>query len=253
MAGRKKTAPDRTDDPLRPKRELFCRYYTQNKELFGEATLSYAEAFGYDLDTLSREGVYETILNEDGEEEQKLVEASPYDKAYHVCAVEASKLLKNPDIQDRCRVLLNELLKDEVVDSERAKVIMQDRDLASKLRGIISYDKLRGRIIDKTQQVNRLPFGETDLSTVIATLPQERQDYFYAIITDTHRRSRASAKRWQRLKAAALGSVDDIRRRYAGKPIKLLQFIDPTMRFPKKIRYIFALLWLAAGRAGPAG
>lgn len=53
------------------------------------------------------------------------VGASEYDKAYHVCAVEAPRLLKSPNIQERCRVLLNEMRKDEVVDSQRAKVIMQ--------------------------------------------------------------------------------------------------------------------------------
>jgi hypothetical protein len=48
----------------------------------------------------------------------------------------------------------------------------------------------------------------------------------------------------QRLRAAALGSIEDIRRRYGSKPIQLLRFIDPTIRFPKKIRLIFALIWL---------
>jgi hypothetical protein len=47
----------------------------------------------------------------------------------------------------------------------------------------------------------------------------------------------------ERLKAAALGSPEDIRRRYGTKPIQLLRFIDPTMRFPVKIRKIFAMLW----------
>ena len=169
-----------------PKRELFCHYYTQNSETFGNGTLSYAYAYGYDLDNLSHEAVYEQVPNDEtGElENGELIEDSPYDKACAVCATEAGRLLRIPEIQQRCRVLLNELLKDEVVDSERAKVIMQDRDLASKLRGIISYDKLRGRIIDKTQDVNRLPFGDNDLSAVIATLPQERQDFFYGIIRD---------------------------------------------------------------------
>src|SRR5262249_40922698 len=48
----------------------------------------------------------------------------------------------------------------------------------------------------------------------------------------------------ERLKAAALGSPADIRRRFGAKPIKLLQFIDLTMRFPRKLRLIFALIWL---------
>ena len=53
-----------------------------------------------------------------------------------------------------------------------------------------------------------------------------------------------------RLKGASLGSAEDIRRRYAEKPIKLLQFIDPTTLFPKKIRYIFALIWLQQDEKG---
>jgi hypothetical protein len=37
----------------------FCRYYTQNEKLFGNATHSYAEAYDYKLDTLSTHAVYE--------------------------------------------------------------------------------------------------------------------------------------------------------------------------------------------------
>jgi len=178
---RKKPDPS---EALKAKRELFCRYYTQNAELFGNATLSYAEAFDYKLEGLSKDGVYEQVVNEEtGEYENgDLIEASEYDKAYHVCGVEASKLLKKPDIQERVRVLLNEMLKDQVIDSELAKLILQDRDNTNKIAAIREFNKLRGRIIDKTQQVNRLPFGENDLSVVIAALPQERQDYFYAVI-----------------------------------------------------------------------
>jgi hypothetical protein len=54
----------------------------------------------------------------------------------------------------------------------------------------------------------------------------------------------------QRLKAAALGCPDDIRRRYGTKPITLLRFIDPSIRFPKKLRTIFALIWLRQDEHG---
>jgi hypothetical protein len=47
------------DGPLNPQCELFCRYYTQNEKLFGNATHSYAEAYDYKLDTLSTHAVYE--------------------------------------------------------------------------------------------------------------------------------------------------------------------------------------------------
>lgn len=53
-----------------------------------------------------------------------------------------------------------------------------------------------------------------------------------------------------RLRAASLGNVEDIRRRYGATPIRLLQFIDPTIRFPKKIRLIFALIWLGQDTQG---
>jgi hypothetical protein len=183
---RKKARPPAEEEQLKAKRELFCRYYTQNQELFGNATLSYAEAFDYDLDALSRKAVYAEVIDEETGEtsEGALIDDSPYDKAYHVCSVLSSRLLRNVEIQARITVLLNELLKDEVVDSQLAKLVMQNGDNTNKIAAIREFNKLRGRIIDRTQQVNRLPFGETDLSLVLATLPQERQDYFYGIIRD---------------------------------------------------------------------
>jgi hypothetical protein len=53
-----------------------------------------------------------------------------------------------------------------------------------------------------------------------------------------------------RVKAAALGKPEDIRRNYGAKPISLLQYIDPSMRFPKKLRLIFALIWLRQDQQG---
>jgi hypothetical protein len=177
----KKQSKKVDDATLNAKRELFCRYYTQNTELYGNAVLSYAEAYGYDLASLDRTRIYKR--DEQGNETLVVETPSEYDRAYHVCGVESSKLLKKPEIQARMTAMLNELLKDEVVDSQLAKLIVQDVELPVKVRAIGEYNKLRGRIIDKTQNVNRLPFGETDLSTVIATLPKERQDYFYGVIT----------------------------------------------------------------------
>jgi hypothetical protein len=183
---KKKGTPPETDDKLNAKRELFCHYYAQNSETFGNGTLSYAAAYGYELDTLSKEAVYEEIVDEETGEIRRgeLIEASEYDKAANVCAVEAGRLLRTPHVQKRVTALLNELLKDEVVDGELARVIQQNVKLDAKVAAIREYNKLRGRIIDKTQNLTRLPFGESDLSVVIATLPQERQDYFYGIIRD---------------------------------------------------------------------
>lgn len=137
---------------LNPQRELFCRYYTQNEELFGNATLSYAEAYDYKLDELSRKAIYEEIFDDEtGDTSQgELIEDSEYDKAYHVCSVESSKFLRNPEIQARITELLNELLKDEVVDSQLAKLIIQDKEPAAKIAAIREYNKIRQRIVERT-------------------------------------------------------------------------------------------------------
>lgn len=176
----KKQDSKKEEEQLNAKRELFCRYYTQNSELFGNATLSYAAAFDYKLDELSREPVYD---DPDDHVNRKVIDDSEYDKAYHVCSVQSSKLLRNADIQRRVRELLNELLKDDVVDSELAKLIQQDHDLPTKIRSIAEYNKLRGRITDKTKMTIVSGFGMDDLRAVLSVLPQERQDEVYAIIT----------------------------------------------------------------------
>jgi hypothetical protein len=131
---------------LPPQRELFCRYYTQNEKLFGNGTHSYAEAYDYQLDTLSDKGIWSVP---EGDEPSEKLEDSPYDKAIHVCAVEASRLLRNPDVQARITALLNEILRDDVVDSQLAKLIMQDSEPAAKIAAIREYNKVRQRITEK--------------------------------------------------------------------------------------------------------
>jgi hypothetical protein len=63
--GKKKSSKEQAEQEqteLNAKRELFCRYYTQNSELFGNATLSYAEAFDYKLEdkprSFARNGIF---------------------------------------------------------------------------------------------------------------------------------------------------------------------------------------------------
>ncbi|MEK7994726.1 MAG: hypothetical protein AAB403_13055 [Planctomycetota bacterium] len=154
---------------LNPRQELFCQYYVSNGDTFANATTAYAEAYEYKLEELSK------WTAEDEHD-------SEYDLACNTCAANGNRLLRNAKVRARVTVLLNALLKDEIVDGELAKLIQQDNDFPTKVRSIAEYNKLRGRIIDKTQNVDRLPFGESDLSSVIATLPQERQDYFYGVI-----------------------------------------------------------------------
>lgn len=133
-------------EELNPKQELFCRYYVQNRALFGNATLSYAEAYEYKLEELNRERPL--ISGTAGKEDAKYGD-SEYTLAYNACSVQGCVLLRNHKVNERLTVLLNELLKEEVVDSELAKVIMQDGDLAPKVAAIKEFNKLKGRIIEK--------------------------------------------------------------------------------------------------------
>lgn len=126
-------------EELTPQQDRFCRLYTQNEELFSNATLSYAEAYSYELGRLSDIPEY----NEKGD---KIPRSSERDKAYDSCSANASRLLRNDKIQDKVTLYLNELMKDTVVDSQLAKVIMQDRKLESKVSAIREYNKLRNRI-----------------------------------------------------------------------------------------------------------
>lgn len=132
------------EEPLSPQREAFCRYYTQNTALFGNGTLSYAEAYKYELDTLSKEAVYET----DEQGIKKIIEDSPFDRAYNVCSTESSKLLRNPKIDKRVIELLNDMLREEVVDARLAEIIKSGEDKDS-IQAIKEFNKLKQRIVER--------------------------------------------------------------------------------------------------------
>lgn len=133
-------------DELTPQQDKFCRLYTQNEELFSNATLSYAEAYGYGL---------EDLLNvpQCDEKGNTIPRSSERDRAYDICSASASRLLRNEKIQEKVTMYLNELMKDTVVDSQLAKVIMQDRKLESKISAIREYNKLRNRVKDEVNVV----------------------------------------------------------------------------------------------------
>ncbi len=151
-------------ETLTLKQEAFCRYYTQNDALFGNATLSYAEAYGFDLDNDRKDDAkykctdgaiaheYEFELMDKGEDKfrsAKKIEDSTHDRNYDYCSKAGSRLMRNGKIDARVIELLNEIMTNDVVDAEIAKVMKQSRDLPSKMRAIGEYNKLKQRIIDK--------------------------------------------------------------------------------------------------------
>jgi len=155
------------------RRELFCRHYAQGEGTFGNATLSYAAAYEYDLIFVKKTDRWGTLYD------------SPVDlNVYQTCGSNGSRLLKDDKVQARITVLLNELLKDEIVDAELAKVVKQDGELQPKVQAIKEYNKLRGRIIDHSKVTHVQKLDMDDIRALISVLPQERQDQFYATISD---------------------------------------------------------------------
>lgn len=145
--GTKKTTKEKILAKLSPRQELFCRLYTQNDFLFGNATLCYAEAYGYKLEELSKDAVF-APPDEKGIKE--MIDDSPYNKAYFTCGVSSHWLLKNPKINDRIVDLLNEMMTDKQVDAEIMRTMKQNTDYGAKLSAVREYNKLKARIINKT-------------------------------------------------------------------------------------------------------
>ena len=118
---------------LNAKQQLFCHYYTEGPT-FGNATLSYAEAYGHNLDT------------------------EPVDKKQeHYCAVAGSRLVRNDEISARIRELLNQKMNDKAVDAQLSWLIFQRGNLSVKLAAIREYNNLRSRItkhLDHTLKTN---------------------------------------------------------------------------------------------------
>ena len=149
------------ENGLTPKQETFCQLYVKNSELFGNGTLAYAQAYGYDLDSMDR------VCKTD-ENLAYIKGTSEYDMAFKVCAVCASQTLRKPKVNERVTKLLNELMTDEYVDSQLAKVVAQDYKLDAKVAAIREYNKLKARIIEKIDHTTAgLPIG-------VVILPQKQ-------------------------------------------------------------------------------
>lgn len=129
------------------KQELFCRLYTHNDDLFGNATRSYGKAYGYDLDNLSDEdAVYEDIRDPQGVViEKRRIRKSSRERAERICSVNGRNLLTNTRVNDYITKLLNELMRDDIVDAEIARTIKQTVDYSAKMRAISEYNKVKKR------------------------------------------------------------------------------------------------------------
>lgn len=132
-----------TNSPLLSLRqEMFCEYMVQIGDTFDNATLSYAEAYNFDLASMSRDPVYAS----DGI--TKLQE-SEYHNAYDYCSRAGWRLRRSEKINNRIRQLLNELKRNEVVDAVLMQIILNGKKDSDRISAAKEYNALEQRITKK--------------------------------------------------------------------------------------------------------
>lgn len=146
------------DLKLTVKEELFCQYLVVNAETRGNQAMSYAHAYGKieELENASKDdAVYDDVEDDvTGKRTRVKIQESSYTRLYNLCAVNGGRLVRKAHIQRRKYELLNALLRDDVVDGELAKVILQDADYNPKVRAITEYNSLRSRKVEKHEHVH---------------------------------------------------------------------------------------------------
>lgn len=109
---------------LNPQQERFCQLYATDVEFFGNGVETYIEV--YDIDK-SKGNWYKSACSS------------------------ASRLLSNVKVCERINGLLEAGgLNDMFVDKQLGFLITQHSDFSNKLGAIREYNKLKQRIIDKT-------------------------------------------------------------------------------------------------------
>lgn len=163
---KEKKTVDKKQRELNLKRELFCQLYVNNRELFGNATKCYAEAYQYELDMLSTERPatkYKTIKEVD-QETGEVMETevacewgkSEYELAINVCAVEGARLLRSDQVNAKVDELLLALSTEDVVDKELMWIMAQREELTPKLGAIKEFNAVRGRVKQKVEHRHQL-------------------------------------------------------------------------------------------------
>ena len=112
---------------LTEKQEQFCKNYV-SEDFFGNGVRSYADAYGLDI-------------------------SNPKD--YNTAKSNAWDLLTNTYILERINKELEDSgLNDNFVDKQLLFAITQNADISSKVKAISEYNKLKQRIITKTENKN---------------------------------------------------------------------------------------------------
>lgn len=139
---------------LTPQQELFLIAYTRDGDTFGNASLSYAEAYNYDLENASKE-------NQKDKNGKEILYTSEYDRLIGICASSASRLLRNENIIAHKRRMLMRLYDDDTFsDTRLLEIIKQGKD-ADTINAIKVRNDLKQRIVKKldVNVINR-PFAD---------------------------------------------------------------------------------------------
>ena len=138
-----------TTDKLTPRQERFCRLYFSSGEFFGNGVWSYIVAYDYDIPLIGL-----SSLN------------TAQKKAYSVARSGAYDILTKPYIIKEGKKILDSLIESEVVDRELVKVILQNKDLSSKVSAIREFNKLKGRIQNKLDLTSKKEQVQTVVNIV---------------------------------------------------------------------------------------
>lgn len=128
-------------DTLSVRQRAFLQNYLFNDEMRGNWTLAYAEAYGYDLNSIpDDDGVFD--------DEGKQTAPSSRTKAYNCCSAAASQLLRNFKIQEAKTAMLNEWMTEAIVDSKMFWHILYGK-WEHSIQAIKEFNRLKGRITEK--------------------------------------------------------------------------------------------------------
>lgn len=123
---------------LTPRQEKFLRNYIQSTgKMLGNGTLSYADAYAYDLENSSR--IKDIDING-----KDIPGTSDYEKMENVCRSAASRMLANVNIEPHITRLYLEMWNDQRVDRELMKLVTK-----GEIAAIKEYNALNKRITKK--------------------------------------------------------------------------------------------------------
>lgn len=142
------------------KQELFCVLYASNTtpRFFGNGKNAYAFAYGYQEKMNALEvGMIGADTRTGRAAKKKLSILSQAERSLkkmeHTCQTAASRLLLDDVVLTRCNYLMDQLASDKIVDRELVFVIQQRYELSSKVQAIVHYDKKKGRLVERHEDV----------------------------------------------------------------------------------------------------